>query len=198
MYENLTNKQAEVFNSITRFISENGYSPSVREICAAVGLKSTSSVHAHINTLERLGYLKKNSLKNRAIAPSNTARYMDVPIIGAVTAGVPMFAAESVEGYFPLPQDFARNKALFMLTVSGDSMINAGIFDGDYVIVQRQSIANNGDIVVALLDDEATVKTYYNDKNGEIRLQPQNDAYAPIISKHIKILGKVTGLFRRL
>ncbi|OQB15895.1 MAG: LexA repressor [Firmicutes bacterium ADurb.Bin193] len=197
MYENLTKKQAEILNFITKFISANGYPPSVREICTAVGLKSTSSVHAHLCALERLGYITKSSLKNRAISPSATSKYLDVPIIGKVTAGTPILAAENIEGYFPLPDTFARNRELFMLAVSGDSMINAGILDGDYVVVQKQNIAKNGDIVVALIDDEATVKTYYNEKGG-VRLQPQNDAYQPIISHNVTVLGKVTGVFRKL
>jgi repressor LexA len=125
------------------------------------------------------------------------SRYLDVPILGKVTAGAPILAVENIEGYFPLPEDFARNKEIFMLAVSGDSMINAGILDGDYVIVQKQNIAKNGDIVVALIEDEATVKTFYSDKNG-VRLQPQNDAYEPIIAKNVEVLGKVTGIFRKL
>lgn len=197
MYENLTKKQTEVLNCITKFISKNSYPPSIREICIDVGLKSTSSVHAHLASLERLGYITKNNLKKRAVTPSNMVRYLDVPIIGKVTAGVPILALENTEGYFPLPESFAHNRDLFMLVVSGDSMINAGILDGDYVIVQKQNIAKNGDIVVALLDDEATIKTYYTDING-VRLQPQNDFYEPIICKNVVVLGKVTGVFRKL
>jgi repressor LexA len=197
MYDNLKKKQSEILKFINKFIAENGYSPSIREICAATGFKSTSSVHAHLKTLEHYGYVAKSSLKKRALTPINMSRYLDVPILGKVTAGAPILAVENIEGYFPLPEDFARNKEIFMLAVSGDSMINAGILDGDYVIVQKQNIAKNGDIVVALIEDEATVKTFYSDKNG-VRLQPQNDAYEPIIAKNVEVLGKVTGIFRKL
>ncbi len=197
MYENLTAKQVNILAFLKSFTAANGYPPSVREICAGVGLKSTSSVHAHLQTLERLGYIVKNNLKNRTVTASDTAKYIDVPIIGKVTAGQPILAVENVESYFPLPQSFARNHELFMLTVSGDSMQNAGILDGDYVVVQKQNIAKNGDIVVALIGDEATVKTFYFE-NGIIRLQPQNDSYAPITGKNIEVIGKVTGVFRQL
>ena len=199
MYENLSAIQSQILEFITDFMSRNGYSPAIREICAAVGLKSTSSVHAHLSALEQRGYITRSKLKNRSIATSSNPGYINVPIIGKVTAGLPILAVENFDGYFPIPETFSNNKEMFMLVISGDSMINAGILDGDYVLVQKQNIAKNGDIVVAFLsdDEEATVKTFYSDKNG-VRLQPENEFYAPIIRRDIEVLGKVTGVFRKL
>ena len=195
MYDNLTKKQSEILKFINKFIAENGYSPSIREICAATGFKSTSSVHAHLKTLEHYGYVAKSSLKKRALTPINMSRYLDVPILGKVTAGAPILAVENIEGYFPLTEDFARNKEIFMLAVSGDSMINAGILE--LCNCPETEHCQNGDINCAGDCDEATVKTFYSDKNG-VRLQPQNDAYEPIIAKNVEVLGKVTGIFRKL
>ena len=208
--ENLTKKQQEVFIYIKKFIENNGYPPSVRDICKGVNLSSPSSVHAHINTLSELGYLKKDLLKKRAITISdeykyeetfkgseNGVDYLEVPVIGQVAAGQPILAVENIERTFPLPMDFAKNKEVFMLRVKGDSMINIGIFDGDYVIVRREDTASNGDVVVALVEDSATVKTFYRE-NGYFRLQPENDSMEPIIVNELKILGKVTGLFRMM
>ena len=207
----LTKKQQEVFNFIKNYIEKNGYSPAVRDICKGVNLSSPSSVHAHINSLVEMGYLKKDLLKKRAISISDDYReesdiykgkengidYLEVPVIGQVAAGQPILAAENVERTFPLPMDFAKNKDVFMLKVKGDSMINAGIFDGDYVIVRREDTASNGNIIVALIDDSATVKTFYKE-NGYFRLQPENDYMEPIIVNELKVLGRVIGLIRMM
>ena len=207
----LTKKQQEVFNFIKNYIEKNGYPPAVRDICKGVNLSSPSSVHAHINSLVEMGYLKKDLLKKRAISISDDYReesdiykgkengidYLEVPVIGQVAAGQPILAAENVERTFPLPMDFAKNKDVFMLRVKGDSMINAGIFDGDYVIVRREDTASNGNIIVALIDDSATVKTYYKE-NGYFRLQPENDYMEPIIVNELKVLGRVIGLIRMM
>lgn len=207
----LTKKQQEVFNFIKNYIEKNGYPPAVRDICKGVNLSSPSSVHAHINSLVELGYLKKDLLKKRAITiaedvkedsdiykgTENGIDYLEVPVIGQVAAGQPILAAENIERTFPLPMDFAKNKDVFMLRVKGDSMINAGIFDGDYVIVRREDTAVNGNIIVALIDDSATVKTFYKE-NGYFRLQPENDYMEPIIVNELKVLGKVIGLIRMM
>ncbi len=207
----LTKKQQEVFNFIKNYIEKNGYPPAVRDICKGVNLSSPSSVHAHINSLVEMGYLKKDLLKKRAISISDDYReesdiykgkengidYLEVPVIGQVAAGQPILAAENVERTFPLPMDFAKNKDVFMLRVKGDSMINAGIFDGDYVIVRREDTASNGNIIVALIDDSATVKTFYKE-NGYFRLQPENDYMEPIIVNELKVLGRVIGLIRMM
>lgn len=207
----LTKKQQEVFNFIKNYIEKNGYPPAVRDICKGVNLSSPSSVHAHINSLVEMGYLKKDLLKKRAISISddykeesdiykgkeNGIDYLEVPVIGQVAAGQPILAAENVERTFPLPMDFAKNKDVFMLRVKGDSMINAGIFDGDYVIVRREDTASNGNIIVALIDDSATVKTFYKE-NGYFRLQPENDYMEPIIVNELKVLGRVIGLIRMM
>ncbi|MBE7014145.1 MAG: transcriptional repressor LexA [Ruminococcaceae bacterium] len=207
----LTKKQQEVFNFIKNYIEKNGYPPAVRDICKGVNLSSPSSVHAHINSLVEMGYLKKDLLKKRAISISDNYReesdiykgkengidYLEVPVIGQVAAGQPILAAENVERTFPLPMDFAKNKDVFMLRVKGDSMINAGIFDGDYVIVRREDTASNGNIIVALIDDSATVKTFYKE-NGYFRLQPENDYMEPIIVNELKVLGRVIGLIRMM
>ncbi|MBE7029225.1 MAG: transcriptional repressor LexA [Ruminococcaceae bacterium] len=208
--ENLTRKQKEVFEYIKNYIDNNGYPPSVRDICTGVNLSSPSSVHAHINSLVEMGYLKKDTLKKRALTISeeykdeesysgseNGVDYLEVPVIGQVAAGQPILAVENIERTFPLPMDFAKNKDVFMLRVKGDSMINAGIFDGDYVIVRREDTASNGDVIVALVDDSATVKTFYKE-NGYFRLQPENDSMSPIIVDELRVLGKVVGLYRMM
>ncbi len=205
----LTQKDFEILEFIKQQQLLKGFPPSVREICDAVGLKSTATIHARLRKLELHGKIVRDSAKNRSIkivemsdvnstVTYNEDKYLDVPVYGKVTAGVPITAVEDVSDTFPLPMDFARNKDLFMLKVSGDSMINAAILDNDYIIVQKQSIASNGDIVVALIDNEnATVKTFYKE-NGYIRLQPENDSFEPIIVKDVSILGKVVGVFRKL
>lgn len=201
----LTKKQQIIYDFICEFYETNGYSPSVREICDGVGLKSTATVHAHIENLKNLGVLNKADMKNRALVINNTAETEPqasndeiayIPVLGKVAAGQPIFATENIERTFPLPLDMLGNSDTFMLRVQGESMINAGIFDGDYIIVKRQATASNGDIVVALIDDEATVKTFYKEKDY-FRLQPENDNLQPIIVTKMTILGKVTGLIRK-
>ncbi|MCI6499641.1 transcriptional repressor LexA [Lachnospiraceae bacterium HCP1S3_C3] len=197
----LTAKQEEILNFMKSEILNKGYPPSVREICAAVNLKSTSSVHSHLSSLEEKGYIHRDPTKPRAIEIVDdtfnlTRREMaNVPIIGTVAAGQPLLATENIEGYFPIPTEYLSNKSVFMLKVKGNSMINAGIFDGDTIIVEQQSTAGDGDIVVALIEDSATVKTFYKEK-GHIRLQPENDSMEPIIVDDCQILGKVMGLLR--
>jgi repressor LexA len=196
-------KQKEILEFIKNEILRKGYPPAVREICDAVKLKSTSSVHSHLETLEKNGYIRRDPTKPRAIEIiddtfSLTRRELvNIPMIGKVAAGQPLLAEENIEGYFPIPSEYMPNKETFMLTVKGDSMINVGIFDGDQIIVQSQNTANNGDIVIALIDDSATVKTFYKE-NGHYRLQPENDHMDPIIVQNVAILGKVVGLFRIL
>ncbi len=200
---NLTGKQQEILEYLKDCILKRGYPPAVREICEAVHLKSTSSVHAHLETLEQKGYIRKDPSKPRAIEilddTFNLSRreIVNVPIVGTVTCGEPILAEERIDGYFPVPPEYLHTgKTTFMLKVKGDSMINAGIFHGDLVMVEEGNTARNGDIIVALIDDSATVKTYYKE-NGYIRLQPENDAMDPIIVEgDMSILGKVSGLFR--
>jgi len=195
----LIKKEKEVYEFIKNQIELEGYPPSVREICAAVGLSSPSTVQRYINSLEEKGYIVKGGSKKRAITlpkQENEVEVMSVPIVGTVAAGRPILAEENIEEYFPLPVNYAGKKDMFMLKVKGESMINAGILDGDYVIVESADTARNGEIVVALLDDSATVKTFYKERDA-IRLQPENDALEPIISKDVKILGKVSGVFRK-
>ncbi len=203
MYEDLTGVQIEILEFIKEELSNRGYPPSVREICTSVGLSSTSSVHHQLNNLEKKGYLKRDPLKPRALEVLKTNPFVnrqeivDIPIIGQVAAGAPLLAVENYEETFPLPVSFTKNSECFILTIRGSSMINAGILDGDFVIVQQQNVANNGDIVVALLEDEATVKTFYKEEN-RIRLQPENPMMAPIYSKNVQILGKVIGVIRKM
>lgn len=195
----LFKKEKEVYEFIKEQIEENGYPPSVREICAAVGLSSPSTVHRYINSLEEKGYIIKDGLKKRAIKlpkRENGIDVLSVPIVGTVAAGQPILAEENIEEYFPLPINYASKTDMFMLRVRGDSMIQAGIFDGDYVIVEQQKTAKNGEIVVALIEDSATVKTFYKEKDY-VRLQPENDALEPIITREVEILGKVSGIFRK-
>lgn len=206
MYEDLSHKQISILNFIKDELQSKGYPPSVREICKAVDLKSTSTVHGHLSRLEKKGYLRRDATKPRAIEILENSdniscfarkEIVNVPIVGKVTAGQPILAVENIEDTFPLPLDFIDNGSAFMLTVEGDSMIEGGIFNGDYVLVKQQNTAINGDVVVALLDDEATVKTFYKEKDS-IRLQPQNQYMEPIYSKDVRILGKVIGVFRKL
>ena len=195
----LVKKEKEIYEYIKQQIDEAGYPPSVREICNAVGLSSPSTVHRYINNLEEKGYIIKADSKKRAIKlakQENGVDVLSVPVVGFVAAGQPILAEENIEEYFPLPINYAKNTDMFMLKVKGESMINAGILDGDYVIVEQKETAKNGEIVVALLDDSATVKTFYKEKD-HIRLQPENDALEPIITKDAKIIGKVSGVFRK-
>lgn len=200
-YGKITAKQQEILDFMKSEILNKGYPPSVREICSAVNLKSTSSVHSHLSTLEKNGYIHRDPTKPRAIEivdeNFNLSRreIANIPIIGTVAAGQPLLASENIEGYFPIPADILSNKSTFMLKVKGDSMINAGIFNGDTIIVEEQKTAENGDIVVALIEDSATVKTFYKE-DGHIRLQPENDSMAPIIVDNCTILGKTIGLLR--
>ncbi|MCI9419177.1 MAG: transcriptional repressor LexA [Eubacterium sp.] len=194
-------KQSEILEYIKEQILSKGYPPAVREICQAVHLKSTSSVHSHLETLEKNGYIRRDPTKPRAIEIVDdsfnlTRKEMrNIPIIGTVAAGQPIFAEQNISGYFPLLADELPAGDLFILNVRGESMINIGIYEGDKVIVQQTPTARNGDIVVALIDDSATVKTYY--KEGErFRLQPENDTMEPIYADHVVILGVVIGLFR--
>lgn len=201
---NISKKQLEILEYIKNQILDRGFPPSVREICEAVHLKSTSSVHSHLETLEKNGYIHRDPTKPRAIeilddTPFNLARreVVNVPMIGQVAAGQPLLAQESIENYFPIPMEFMPNKQTFMLKVQGESMINAGIFDGDMVLVEQMSVASDGEIVVALVEDGATVKRFYKE-DGFYRLQPENDAMDPIIVTDVTILGKVIGVFRFL
>ncbi len=202
LIDELGGKQKKVYQYIKSYSEEHGYPPSVREICAAVGLKSTSTVHGHINRLKKKGLLRRDPAKPRAIEildEDNEARQkaMTVPIVGRVTAGLPILAFDNIEEYIPLPASFVRDEHSFVLKVTGESMIDAGIYDGDYIVVRQQNYADDGDIVVALLEDEATVKRFFVD-GKKIRLQPENPTMEPIIVDDAKILGKVSGLFRRI
>lgn len=202
-YGKISDKQREILEYIKAEILNKGYPPAVREICEAVKLKSTSSVHAHLETLEKNGYIRRDPTKPRAIEIVDenfnlTRREMvNVPIVGRVAAGEPILAVENIENYFPIPAEFMPNEQTFILQVQGESMVNAGILDGDYILVEQQTTANDGDMVVALVDDSATVKTFYKE-NGYYRLQPENDSMDPIIVKECSILGKVFGVFRFL
>ena len=197
----ISKKQLEILEYIKSQILERGFPPAVREICEAVNLKSTSSVHSHLETLEKNGYIRRDPTKPRAIEILDdsfnlTRREMvNVPIVGQVAAGEPILAQENIENYFPIPTEFMPHSQTFLLKVKGESMINAGILDGDMVLVEQTSTASNGDMVVALIDDGATVKTFYKEE-GIFRLQPENDSMDPIIVKEVSILGKVIGVFR--
>ena len=204
--EKLSQKQFEILEYMKKAVREKGYPPSAREICDAVGLKSTSTVHGHLERLERKGYIRRDPAKPRAIeifsdndsgnSDGSSRELIEVPIVGTVTAGIPILATENIEDTFPIPSDYAPNGNIFMLRVKGDSMINAGIFNKDLIMVRQQNTADNGDIVVALIEDFATVKTYYKE-NGYIRLQPENPTMSPIIVRDVSILGKVVGLYRK-
>ncbi|MBX5477127.1 MAG: transcriptional repressor LexA [Clostridia bacterium] len=204
MAETLTRRQREILEFIKRRIRERGYPPSVREIGEAVGLASSSTVHGHLARLEDKGYLRRDPSKPRAIEvlddaepsePIPSPRVVEVPVVGRVAAGSPILAEENVEDVFPLPEDWVRGGEVFMLEVRGDSMIDAGILDGDRVIVRKQDTAENGDIVVALIGDEATVKRYYREAD-HIRLQPENSRLQPIRTRDATIIGRVIGLVR--
>ena len=200
-YGKITDKQREILEYMKKEILNKGYPPTVRDICEAVNLKSTSSVHSHLETLEKNGYIRRDPTKPRAIEIIDenfnlTRREMvNVPIVGRVAAGEPILAVENIESYFPIPMEYMPNAESFMLKVKGESMINAGIFDGDNILVQKCDDARNGDMVVALVEDSATVKTFY--KEGDhIRLQPENDTMDPIIVPDCQVIGKVFGVFR--
>lgn len=200
-YGKITKKQSEILEYIKNEILNKGYPPSVRDICEAVSLRSTSSVHAHLESLEKNGYIRRDPTKPRAIEilddNFNLVRreVVNVPIVGRVAAGEPILAVENIENYFPVPAEYMPSGECFMLKVKGESMINAGIMNGDTILVEKTNEVNNGDIVVALIDDSATVKTFYNE--GEyIRLQPENDTMEPIIVNSLEILGKVFGVLR--
>lgn len=196
-------KQREILEYIKAEILRIGYPPAVREICEAVNLRSTSSVHSHLETLEKNGYIRRDPTKPRAIEIIDdsfnlTRREMvNVPMVGHVAAGEPILAEQNITNYFPIPMEFMPNNDTFMLTVKGESMVNVGIYDGDYVLVESLSTASNGEIVVALVEDSATVKTFYKE-DGYYRLQPENDFMDPIIVRDVQILGKVIGVFRFL
>ena len=197
----ISEKQREILEYIKQEILQRGYPPAVREICEAVNLKSTSSVHSHLETLEKNGFIRRDPTKPRAIEilddDFNLTRreVVNVPVVGQVAAGEPILAEQNIQDYFPIPVEYMPNAETFMLKVKGESMIGAGIFSGDTVLVQRQSDARNGDMVVALVDDSATVKTFYKE-DGHYRLQPENDTMDPIIVDHCEVLGKVFGVFR--
>ena len=200
-YGKISKKQLEILEYIKSEILRIGSPPAVREICEAVNLKSTSSVHSHLETLEKNGYIRRDPTKPRAIEIMDdtfnlTRREMvNVPIVGQVAAGEPILAEQNITNYFPIPIEFMPNNETFLLTVKGESMINAGILDGDMVLVESTSVASNGEMVVALVDDSATVKTFYKEE-GIYRLQPENDTMEPIIVSEVEILGKVIGVFR--
>ena len=195
----LNDKQLLIYEFLKDFTSEKGYPPTVREICKAVGLKSTSSVHGHLKHLEKEGLIKRDPTKPRALEIVDSVikkEMINVPIIGKVTAGLPILANENIEDSFPLPLDYVKhNNDLFMLKISGSSMIKAGILDGDFAIIERTQTASNGDKIVALIENEATLKTFYRE-NDHIRLQPENDEMEPIIVDNCSILGKLIGIYR--
>jgi repressor LexA len=203
----LSNRQQAILDFIRSEVREKGYPPSVREIGEAVGLASSSTVHGHLDRLEKKGFIRRDPTKPRAIellGDDEDERSMvrlavsKVPLVGKVTAGQPITAVENIEEYFPLPAHMVRDDEVFMLSVIGESMIDVGIFDGDYVIVRQQQTASNGDIVVAMTeDDEATVKTFYKERD-HIRLQPENNTMEPLRYKHVTVLGKVIGIFREM
>ncbi len=197
----LTTRQAKVLEVIKESIRETGYPPSVRELGERLGLKSTATVHTHLRNLEKKGFLRRVAQKSRAfnltagLQDDNSGSVVMVPLVGMVRAGTPVLAVENIEDVVPFPRYFVKSENVFLLKVEGDSMIGAGIFEGDYVLVRQQGHADNGDIVVALLDDEATVKTFFREKNA-VRLQPENSELAPIIVRSVKILGRVIGVYR--
>lgn len=201
--EKLTAIQEKLYNFIKSEIRTKGVAPAIREMCDYINLSSTSSVYHHLVALEKKGYIKRHKSKNRCIEIQEENFYNSnmlpecgsVPIIGTVSAGQPILAVENIEGYFPVPTDYLSNEITFMLRIKGDSMINAGIRDKDLVIVRQQPTADNGDIIIALIDDSVTCKRFFLEKEY-VRLQPENDAYSPIYVKELKIIGKVTGLFR--
>lgn len=199
----ITPKQQEILDFLKKEILMKGYPPAVREICEAVHLKSTSSVHSHLETLEKNGYIRRDPTKPRAIEIMDDGfNYLrteteitSIPVVGTVAAGQPLLAVENITDYFPFPANLLPNEETFILKVKGESMINMGIYDGDYLIVEKTNIANNGDVVVALVDDSATVKRFYAE-DGHFRLQPENDFMDPIIVDNVEILGKAIRLIR--
>ncbi len=197
----ITRKQQEILDYIKEEILKRGYPPAVREICEAVDLKSTSSVHAHLETLEKNGYIRRDPTKPRAIEICDDSFQMvrtemvSLPVVGTVAAGQPILAQQNIETYFPVPAEYVPRGESFVLKVKGDSMINIGIFNGDSLLVERCDTARNGEVIVAMVDDSATVKTFYKE-NGHIRLQPENDSMDPIIVPDCQIIGKVFGVFR--
>lgn len=200
-YGKITAKQQQILDYIKQEILNRGYPPTVREICETVNLKSTSSVHSHLETLEKNGYIRRDPTKPRAIEICDDSFQMvrtemvSLPVVGRVAAGTPILAEQNIDEYFPVPADVVPRGESFILNVHGDSMINAGIFDGDRIFVNACNTARNGDMIVALIDDSATVKTFYRE-NGHIRLQPENDTMDPIIVDDCQILGKVFGVYR--
>ncbi len=203
--KNLTARQRQVLDFISEEVVNKNYPPSVREICQAMNLKSSSTVHAHLKALEKKGYIKRDPTKPRALeimerkyhSTRPRVRSKVVPLVGQVTAGAPILAEENIESYHVVPEEMVRGEQVFLLKVKGDSMIGAGILDGDMVLVRQQPAAENGEIVVALLEDEATVKRFYREKD-HVKLQAENPGYSPILSSDVRILGKVTGLIRTL
>jgi len=204
MYPDLSQRQTNILEFIKEEIRKKGYPPAVREIGEAVGLLSSSTVHGHLQTLEDKGYIRRDPTKPRAIEILDSSsdalepkKVVHIPIVGRVTAGQPILAVENIEGTFPLPDDFVRRDNVFMLRVQGESMIGAGILDGDLIVVRQQNEARNGEIVVALIGEEATVKRFFKERTL-IRLQPENPSMEPIYSQDVSILGKVVGVFRSL
>ncbi|MGL4346144.1 MAG: transcriptional repressor LexA [Cellulosilyticaceae bacterium] len=203
MNTQLSEKQEQILSFLKQVLKAQGYPPSVREICLAVGLKSTSTVHSHLNKLEEKGFIRRDPTKPRAIEIlDNEDNWLEdhatvVPVLGHVTAGEPILAIENIDDYFPLPNHLVKHQNVYMLEVSGESMIKAGILNGDYVIVKQQNYANNGEIVVAMIDEAVTVKRFFQEKT-QIRLQPENDTMSPIYAQEVTILGKVIGLYREM
>ena len=197
--DGLTRRQSDVFDYLKRYINENGYAPCVRDICDALDLKSTSTAHAHLTKLESKGYISLDPAKPRTImildGSTVKERMVQVPVLGRVAAGTPITAVENIDEYLSLPYSLLGSDDVFILNVAGDSMVNAGIFDRDKIIAQKQDYAQNGDIVVALIEDEATVKRFFVEE-GRVRLQPENDSYEPIYTRQLDILGKVIGVLR--
>ena len=189
-------KLEKVLQFVKRYQNENGFPPSVREISATLSIKSTATVHYYLKKLEENGSISRNANKNRAIVLSDALEYVSVPLVGTVTAGTPILAVENLDGYYPLPPDLADEDDSFLLKVKGDSMIEAGILDGDKIICKKAQTAENGEIVVALIDDSATVKRFFK-RNGKIILHPENQALSDIVVDEAYILGKVTGLIRK-
>lgn len=212
MTRKITKRQQQIYDFIRSYQNEKGYPPSVREMAAAVGLSSPSTVHAHLSALEELGLIKRDATKPRALevfnsdgssvktadsSNSSTRGTVSLPLVGRVAAGMPILAEQNIEDTYTLPTEIATDASSFILEVHGDSMINVGIYNGDYIVVREQKSAMNGEIVVAMIDGEATVKTFYKER-GRVRLQPENDAMEPIYAESPTILGKVVALMRRL
>lgn len=204
--EELTKRQKQIMNFIEEFVVKKAYPPSVREICKAVGLSSPATVQSHLDKLKAKGYIKREPLKPRAIEITYPSikykgilgkKFVSIPIVGKIAAGIPLLAEQNIDEYFPLPTNFINSKDIFMLRVKGESMINAAIKPGDLLVTNRQNTAENGDIVIALVEDEATVKRFFKE-DGKIRLQPENDLMEPIILSNVKILGKVIALIRKI